>query len=123
MTMADIKFTGNIGKDPELKYMKGGDAVLSFSVADSKSRKLDNGEWETTSEQWLRVTVWRELAEFYAEKLSKGTRVTVYGEFMAREYEGTNGKGVSLDVTAEGIKVHPKRQQQQNSGWGEGPGF
>jgi single-strand DNA-binding protein len=113
--MADVKFTGNVGKDSELRFTPSGAAVLNFSVADSKSKKLDNGEWETISEQWMNCTIWRELAEFYADKLLKGTRVTVYGEFYSRKYDAKDGtQGVSLDVNVKGVEVHPKRGQQQS---------
>lgn len=123
--MARIEFTGNVGRAPELKFTNGGDAYLSFSVADSKSRKLDSGEWETLKEQWFNVTVWRELAQLYAEKLEKGSRVTIWGEFFERKYESDKGPGVSLDVQAKGIEVHPKRNggsgghQQQSGGFGQ----
>lgn len=108
--MADIKFTGNLGRDAELKFTPSGRAVLNFSVADSKSRKLDNGDWETLKEQWLNVEVWGDLAEFYAEKLPKGSRVTIYGEFFSRKYEAKDGTpGVSLDVVAKGIDILPSK--------------
>ena len=109
--MADIKFTGNVGKDAELKFLNSGRAVLNFSVADSKSRKLDNGEWETLSEQWLDCAIWGELAEFYADKIKRGTRVTVYGDFMSRKYEAKDGsKGTSLDVNVKGVDIMPSRK-------------
>lgn len=126
--MAEIKFTGALGGDSELRYTPSGQAVLNFSAADSKSKKLDNGEWETLATQWFRVTLWGELAEFFAEKLLKGVRVTVWGDFMSREYEGKNGAGLSLDVTAKGIEVHQKRGQQaagrsNSGGFGNAGGF
>ena len=115
--MADIKFTGNLGREAELRFTLSGRAVLNFSVADSKSRKLDNGEWETTAEQWLNCAIWGELAEFYADKLPKGTRVTVYGDFMSRKYEAKDGTpGVSLDVTVKGLDILPSRNGGQRSG-------
>lgn len=134
--MADIKFTGNVGKDAELRWTQGGRAVLNFSVADSKSRKLDNGEWETLAEQWLNCAVWGDEAEFYAEKIKRGARVTVYGDFMSRKYEAKDGTpGTSLDVTVKGIDIMPSRNggqrsgggqssqggQQDAGGWGNGP--
>jgi single-strand DNA-binding protein len=108
--MADIKFTGNLGRDAELKYTKSGSPVMSFSVADSKSRKLDNGEWETLAEQWMNCTIWGSLAEFYDGKLTKGSRVTVYGDFMSRKYEAKDGTpGVSLDVNVKGVDIMPSK--------------
>ena len=108
--MAEITFTGNVGKDPVLEFTRSGQARLTFSVADSKSKPDGNGGWEKLAEQWMRVTVWGQYAEHLAEHVTKGSRVKVYGEFYAREYEGKDGgKGVSLDVTADGVKVFPAR--------------
>lgn len=141
--MADIKFTGNLGRDAELKYTKAGSPVMSFSVADSRSRKTESGDWETLAEQWLECTIWGSLAEFYDGKLTKGSRVTVYGDFMARKYEAKDGAtGTSLDVNVKGVDILPSRngggqQQARQStpkddpwatptatnagGWGSGP--
>jgi single-strand DNA-binding protein len=114
--VADIKFTGNLGRDAELKYTKSGSPVMSFSVADSKSRKLDNGEWETLAEQWMNCTIWGSLAEFYDGKLTKGSRVTVYGDFMSRKYEAKDGTpGVSLDVNVKGVDIMPSKNGSGSS--------
>jgi single-strand DNA-binding protein len=111
--MAEISFTGNVGKEPALEFTKSGQPRLTFSVADSKSKSDGNGGWEKLAEQWLRVTVWGPYAEHLAEQITKGSRVKVYGEFYAREYEGKDGgKGVSLDVTADGVKVYPPKNGQ-----------
>lgn len=124
--MARIEFEGNLGSPPEMRFTPAGSSVLSFRVADSKSKKNDSGGWDKVSEQWLNVSVWGSLGELLADKLDKGTRVRVIGEFYAREYEGKNGPGISLDVKAWGVEVLSKgRTQQQNTqqpaqsqGWG-----
>lgn len=125
--MARIEFEGNLGNPPEMRFTQSGSSVLSFRVADSKSKKNDSGGWDKVSEQWLNVSVWGSLGELLADKLDKGTRVRVIGEFYAREYEGKNGPGVSLDVKAWGVEVLSKgrtNQQQstqqpaQSQGWG-----
>ncbi|MDJ0321680.1 single-stranded DNA-binding protein [Pseudarthrobacter sp. PS3-L1] len=116
--MADIKVTGNAGRDGEMKYTTSGSPFMSFSLADSKSRKLENGEWETLAEQWLECTIWGSLAEHYDGKITKGSRLTVYGDFMSRKYEARDGsKGTSLDVNVKGVDIMPSRKggQQQTS--------
>jgi single-strand DNA-binding protein len=139
--MADIKFTGNVGRDGELKYTKSGSPFMSFSVADSKSRKLDSGDWETLAEQWFECTIWGSLAEHYDGKLPKGSRVTIYGDFMSRKYEAKDGsRGLSLDVNVKGVDIMPAKGARQAAastpaaqsdpwatpqanagGWGAGP--
>lgn len=108
--MAKIEVTGNLGGDADLKFTPNGRPVLNFSVADSKSRKDQNGNWETLKEQWIRAALWGDEAEFYQSRLLKGTKVTVYGEFYAREYDANDGsKRTSLDVDVHGVKIWPKR--------------
>jgi single-strand DNA-binding protein len=108
--MADIKLTGNLGKDAELRFTPSGRAVLNFSVADSKSKRLESGEWETIAEQWIDCAIWGDLAEFYHEKLRRGSRVTIYGDFMSRKYTNKEGvPGVSLDVNVKGVDVLPSK--------------
>lgn len=107
--MADITFTGNLGKDAELAYHpQSGNPRLTFSVADSKSKRNGN-EWETVAEQWLRCTLWGPDAEHYCDRLRKGARVQVFGEFFAREYEHNGVQRTSLDVTVRGLSVINKR--------------
>lgn len=128
--MARIDFTGNLGSDAELAYTPSGTARLTFSVADTKGRKDDAGNWDKAAEQtqWLRCTLWGPDAEHYADRLRKGARVTVYGDFMAREYQDRDGAArTSLDVTVRGLSVankrgtehvtQPAQAQQQGDPW------
>ncbi|WNM64561.1 SSB protein [Arthrobacter phage MidnightRain] len=125
--MAEIIFTGNLGADAKMTYTRSGSPVLNFRVGDSKSKKLDNGDYETVAQNWFNVELWGSIAEFLAEQLLKGVRVKVYGTFYVREYDGRNGSGISLDVKASAVEVltsHKDRQkinaQSQPAGqsWG-----
>lgn len=115
--MAQINFTGNCGQDAVMGFTQSGAAKLEFSVADTKGKKDAQGNWDKDAEQtqWLRCTLWGPDAEHYAERLKKGARVTVYGEFMAREWTDNNGAlRTSLDVTVRGLNVINKRGAEQN---------
>lgn len=132
--MAEIIATGNLGDDAQLRTTQSGRSVLNFRIADSKSRKNEQGGWDTLAENWFNVAICGELAEFYAKFLKKGVRVKITGEFYQREYDKKDGsgKGVSLDVTAWGVSIIPKRDNnngggynnqqsapQQNAGWNQ----
>ena len=67
---------GNLGADPEMRYLPDGTAVTNFSVAVNQKR----GENETTT--WVRVTAWNKLAEVCNEYLEKGRPVLVQGSRM-----------------------------------------
>ena len=118
--MADITFTANVAANAELRYTPNGAPVLNFRACDSKSRKRDDGSWETLAETWFNVSLFGPAAEALQHEVQKGTRVKVAGEFYTREYEGKNGPGISNDVRAVGVQVLPSRK---NDGQGQGGGW
>ncbi len=121
--MAEIIATGNLAADAELRTTPSGRSVLNFRIADSKSKKNNQGGWDTLAENWFNVAIWGELAEFYAKQLTKGTRVKITGEFYQLEYDKKDGsgKGVSLDVTAWGVNIIPKRDNNNGGGFQQAP--
>ncbi|OOE06970.1 single-stranded DNA-binding protein [Fictibacillus arsenicus] len=122
--MAEIQFTGNVAANAELRYTPNGSPVLNFRACDSKSRKRDDGSWETLAETWFNVSLFGPAAEALQHEVQKGTRVKVAGEFYTREYEGKNGPGISNDVRAVGVQVLPSRKndgQGQSGGWDSKP--
>jgi single-strand DNA-binding protein len=103
--------TGNITREPELKYTAQGVAILTVNVA------VNTGAREAERTTWLRVSIWRNYAEMLAKHLKKGMRdVTFIGRVENREYTDKNGeKRYSLEMTAEhvsGFDWTPKDQQQ-----------
>ena len=87
---------GNLGADPEMRYLPDGTAVTNFSVAVNQKR----GENETTT--WVRVTAWDKLAEVCNEYLEKGRPVLVQGSRMkVSAYLDQQGNPrASLELTA-----------------------
>lgn len=107
-------FKGNLGADAELKTSKGGTPYLSFTVANSTNRKLDNGEWETVNTTWKRVTTWDNL-DALTPHLKKGAAVLIEGYEELRTWQKEDGsEGYSLDVTARCVAVIPRAPLQTN---------
>lgn len=107
-------FKGNLGADAELKTSKGGTPYLSFTVANSTNRKLDNDEWETTNTTWKRVTTWNNL-DALTPHLKKGAAVLIEGYEELRTWQKEDGgEGYSLDVTARCVAVIPRVPVQTN---------
>lgn len=77
---------GNLGKDPEIKYMGDGRPVARFSVATSESWTGKDGEKKEKTE-WHRVVAWGKLAEICGEYLKKGRQVYVEGRIETRTWE------------------------------------
>ena len=96
---------GNLGGDPELKYMQSGSAVCNFSVAVSETwrdRQTNENREKTT---WYRVAVWGGQAEACNTYLAKGRQVLVIGNVSTRAYLNNNGEpAASLDLTARSVQ-------------------
>lgn len=100
--MNNITVTGNVGRDPELKYTAGSMAVLKFSVADTR------GKDDKKQTSWHDVVVFGEQAESVAAQVSKGTRVIVTGRIQVDNYEkkdGTKAKKVEIVADEIGLSV------------------
>ncbi len=82
---------GNLGQDPDVKYMPSGDAVANVTVATSESWKDKNtGEMQERTE-WHRVVFFRRLAEIVGEYLKKGSKVYIEGKLQTRKWQDQSG--------------------------------
>lgn len=119
--MADIRFTAFVqghnqqrgtGKDPELRFTNSGKPVLSFNTSESHSKKNNQGGYDTTGYTFRRVTVWGEDAERF-QSLKDGDLIEVVGREETRSFDKQDGsKGYSLEVTADFVRVKPRKNQQ-----------
>lgn len=110
-----ITIRGALGQDGELRFTNNGRPVLNLSVADGKSRRTENGEWEEIRPTiWHRVSVWGQLAEMWANSglLVKGAQVEITGEQTIREYEHNGEQRWSSEISAYQIGVKEPRNQQ-----------
>ena len=108
---------GNLGGDPELRYMQSGDAVCNFSVAVSERwRDRQSGEQRERT-TWYRVSVWGQQAENCNTYLSRGSRVLVTGTVNARGYVNNNGEAAaSLDLRARDVRFMSSRSDGDQGG-------
>ena len=83
---------GNLGRDPELRYMPNGDAVCNITVACSETWKdKATGEKKETTE-WVRVVFYRKLAEIAGQYLKKGSAVYIEGRIRTRKWQDKEGQ-------------------------------
>lgn len=83
---------GNLGKEPETKYLPSGGAVTNITVATSESWKdKQTGKLEERTE-WHRVVFFNRLAEIAAEYLKKGSKVYIEGSLRTRKWQGQDGQ-------------------------------
>ena len=96
---------GNLGKDPEVRYLEGGIAVAKFSVATTESYKNKEGVKEEKTE-WHNVVLWRGLAELAEKALHKGSAVYVEGKIRTRSWTDKEGiKRFTTEITGDNISI------------------
>lgn len=83
---------GNVGKDPETRYMPSGGAVTNITVATSESWKDKNTGDKQERTEWNRVVFFNRLGEIAGEYLKKGSKVYVEGSLRTRKWQDNNGQ-------------------------------
>jgi single-strand DNA-binding protein len=82
---------GNLGQDPEVKYMPNGGAVANVTVATTESWKDKNTGEQKEITEWHRVVFFRRLAEIAGEYLKKGSKVYIEGKLQTRKWQDKEG--------------------------------
>jgi len=117
-----IILIGNVGRDPETRYLPSGDAVASFSVATSERRKGQDGQQQEQT-TWFRVSAFGKLAETCQQYLHKGSYVYVEGALAQQEYTDREGATrQSLEVRAREMRMLDKRGEGGEFGGSESVG-
>jgi single-strand DNA-binding protein len=108
--MQVITIAGRIGKDAELRNTNGGDAVCGFSVA------VDSRQGREKVTNWFRVSLWGKRGEALSQYLTKGSSVTIIGEFSLGEYDGKPQLNVrASEVALQGGNTGGGQQQSRES--------
>ena len=98
--MNTITVSGNVGREPELKYSASGTAVVKFSVADT------TGKDDNKKTVWHDVVVFKEQAENVAASVKKGSRVIVTGRLDKSDYTGKDGvKKQRVEIIADDVSI------------------
>ena len=96
---------GNLGRDPEVRYLPSGDAVANFSIATSENWKDRNGQRQERTE-WHNISMFGRLAEIAGQYLKKGSKVYIEGRIQSRKYTGKDGiERTAYDIVANEMKM------------------
>ncbi len=87
-----VIIVGNLGQDPETRYMPSGSAVTNFTVATNESWKDKQTGEQRERTEWHRVVMFDRLAEIAAEYLRKGSQVYIEGKLQTRKWQGQDGQ-------------------------------
>jgi single-strand DNA-binding protein len=106
-----VIIVGNLGRDPETRYMPNGDAVTNVAVATTESWKdKQSGEKKELTE-WHRITFYRKLAEVAGQYLKKGSQVYVEGRLQTRKWTDKDGnERYTTEIIADTMQMLGGRQ-------------
>ncbi|HHH38179.1 MAG TPA: single-stranded DNA-binding protein [Sedimenticola sp.] len=101
---------GNLGRDPEVRYMPNGNAVANVTLATSESWKDKNTGEPQEHTEWHRVVFFRRLAEIAGEYLKKGSKVYIEGRLQTRKWQGQDGQDrYTTEIVANDMQMLDSR--------------
>ena len=86
-----VILVGNLGKDPEVRYMPNGNAVANITLATSESWKDKTSGEQQEKTEWHRIVMFRRLGEIAGEYLKKGSQVYIEGKLQTRKWQDNSG--------------------------------
>ncbi len=120
-----VTIVGNLGNDPETKYMPSGGAVTNISVATSESWKDKQTGQPQERTEWHRIVFFNRLAEIAGEYLKKGSQVYVEGKIQTRKWQDQSGQDrYTTEIVANEMQMLGGRQGGgMGGGMGGDPGY
>jgi single-strand DNA-binding protein len=101
---------GNLGQDPEVRYMPNGGAVCNITVATSETWKDKNTGENQEKTEWHRVVMFRRLAEIAGEYLKKGSKVYLEGRLQTRKWQDQQGQDrYTTEIVADQMQMLDSR--------------
>ena len=111
-----VILVGNLGRDPETRYMPDGGAITNISIATTSSWKDKSGEKQEATE-WHRISFFGKLAEIAGEYLKKGSQVYVEGKLRTRKWQDKDGQDkYTTEVIADAMQMLGGRQGMGGEG-------
>ena len=110
-----VILVGNLGKDPETRYLESGVAVTSFSLATTESYKDKSGN-RVDQTEWHNIVLWRGLAEVAEKYLKKGSQVYVEGKIRTRAWDDKEGnKRYTTEIIGDNMTMLGGKKEGDNS--------
>lgn len=111
-----VILVGNLGKDPEVRYLEGGTAVANFTLATSETYKDRTSGERKTQTEWHNIVLWRGLAEVAEKYLKKGSQVYVEGKLRTRSWEDKEGNTrYTTEIVGDSMTMLGRREDSDNS--------
>lgn len=109
-----VMLIGNVGRDPEMRYLQSGEPVTTFSVATNRRWTGSDGQQHEETE-WHNVVAWRKLAEQCNEYLNKGRKVYIEGMLKTRSWDdqATGQKKYRTEIVAQSMVMLDQRPRDE----------
>jgi len=115
MSVNKVILVGNVGKDPEVRYVDTNVPVARFPFATSETYRSRDGEKITTTE-WHNVVLWRGLAEVAEKFVRKGSQLFIEGKIRTRSYDDRDGnKRYITEIIADNMQMLGRRSESQTA--------
>ena len=129
MSLNKVMLIGNVGKDPEVRYLEGNGAnganakVATFPLATSERFKDRNGEVRENTE-WHNIVAWRQPADIVEKYVKKGTQLYIEGRLRTRSFTGADGvKKYTTEITVDTLQLLGKREGAPEDGYQGGASY
>lgn len=115
MSLNKVQLIGNVGKDPEVRYLDSGVAVATFSLATTdRAYTLANGTQVPERTEWHNIVLWRGLAETAEKYVRKGDKLYIEGKIRTRSYDDQNGiKRYVVEIFGDNMEMLTPRNTTQ----------
>ena len=123
MSLNKVMLIGNVGRDPEIRYLEGnsqggGTKVATFTLATTERYRDRNGELRENTE-WHNIVAWRQTADVVERFVKKGTQLYIEGRLRTRSYTDQQGiKKYTTEINADNLQLLGRRQDEQGQGGG-----
>ena len=111
-----VILVGNLGNDPDTRYLPNGDAVTNISIATSESWKDKQTGQNVDRTEWHRVVFFRRLAEIAGEYLKKGSKVYVEGKLQTRQWDKDGQKHYTTEIVGNEMQMLDSRGEMGGGG-------
>jgi single-strand DNA-binding protein len=110
MSVNKVILVGNVGADPEVRYIESNTPVCNLRIATSETYKNRNGE-KVTNTEWHTVVLWRGLAEIAEKYVKKGMQLYIEGKIRTRSWDDKDGnKRYATEIVADVLQLLGKRE-------------
>lgn len=111
-----VILVGNLGKDPEVRYLEGGTAVANFPIATSETYKDRTSGEKKTNTEWHNIVLWRGLAEIAEKYLKKGSQIYLEGKLRTRQWQDKEGNNrYTTEVVGDNLQMLGRKDDNSST--------